>query len=47
MAIDYRYKRGTVGNWKGFQVFILEKNEYLKNQYNLKDDVVYVIADDG
>lgn len=47
MAVDYRYERGLVGNWKGFQVFILEKDEYLKNQYNLKDGFVYVIADDG
>lgn len=47
MAIDYRYERGTVGNWKGYQVYILEKSEYIDNQYNLKSDVVYVIADDG
>lgn len=44
---DYRYERGLVGNWKGYQVYILEKQEYVNNQYNLKDDVVYVIADDG
>lgn len=44
---DYRYERGLVGNWKGYQVYILEKQEYINNQYNLKDDVVYVIADDG
>ena len=44
---DYRYERGLVGNWKGYQVYILEKQEYIDNQYNLKDDVVYVIADDG
>lgn len=47
MAIDYRYERGLVGNWKGYQVYILEKSEYMDNQYNLKNDVVYVIADDG
>ena len=47
MAVDYRYERGTVGNWKGYQVYILEKKEYIDNQYNLKNDVVYVIADDG
>ena len=47
MAIDYRYERGTVGIWKGYQVYILEKKEYIDNQNNLKDDVVYVIADDG
>lgn len=47
MAIDYRYERGTVGNWKGYQVYILEKKEYIDNQHNLKNDVVYVIADDG
>lgn len=47
MAIDYRYERGLVGNWKGYQVYILEKSEYVNNQYNLKDNVVYVIADDG
>ena len=41
MAID---ERGTVGNWKGYQVYILEKKEYIDNQHNLKDDV---IADDG
>lgn len=44
MAID---ERGTVGNWKGYQVYILEKSEYIDNQHNLKNDVVYVIADDG
>ena len=44
MAID---ERGTVGNWKSYQVYILEKSEYIDNQHNLKDDVVYVIADDG
>ena len=44
MAID---ERGTVGNWKSYQVYILEKKEYIDNQHNLKDDVVYVIADDG
>lgn len=47
MATDYRYERGLVGNWKGYQVYILEKNEYIDNQYNLKDNIVYVIADDG
>ena len=47
MATDYRYERGLVGNWKGYQIYILEKNEYMDNQYNLKDNVVYVIADDG
>ena len=47
MAIDYRYERGTVGIWKGYQVYILEKKEYIDNQNNLKNDVVYVIADDG
>lgn len=47
MAIDYRYERGLVGNWKGYQVYILEKSEYMDNQYNLKDNTVYVIADDG
>ena len=41
MAID---ERGTVGNWKGYQVYILEKKEYIDNQNNLKNDV---IADDG
>ena len=45
--MDYRYERGIVGNWKGYQVYIMEKQEYLDNQYHLKDDVVYVIADDG
>lgn len=44
---DYRYERGLVGNWKGYQVYILEKQEYINSQYHLKDDVVYVIADDG
>lgn len=44
---DYRHERGLVGNWKGYQIYILEKSEYMDNQYNLKDDVVYVIADDG
>ena len=47
MVIDYRYERGTVGIWKGYQVYILEKKEYIDNQNNLKNDVVYVIADDG
>lgn len=45
--MDYRYERGIVGNWKGYQVYIMEKQEYLDNQYHLKDDIVYVIADDG
>lgn len=47
MAVDYRYERGLVGNWKGYQVYILEKSEYMDNQYNLNDNTVYVIADDG
>ena len=47
MAVDYRYERGMVGHWKGYQVYILKKKEYIDNQHNLKDDVVYVIADDG
>ena len=47
MVIDYRCERGTVGIWKGYQVYILEKKEYIDNQNNLKNDVVYVIADDG
>ena len=47
MAVDYRYERGTVGHWKSYQVYILEKSKYIDNQHNLKDDVVYVIADDG
>ena len=46
MAVDYSQKRGLVGKWKGYQVFVLEQNEYINNQYNLKDDVIYVIADD-
>ena len=45
--MDYRYERGIVGNWKGYQVYIMEKQEYIDNQYHLKDDIVYVIADDG
>ena len=40
MAVD---ERGTVGHWKSYQVYILEKSEYIDNQHNLKDD----IADDG
>ena len=44
---DYRYRRGLVGNWKDYQVYVVEKQEYLDNQYNLKDNIVYVIADDG
>ena len=44
---DYRYERGLVGNWKDYQVYVLEKQEYIDNQYNLKDNAVYVIADDG
>lgn len=47
MAVDYRYERGWVGDWKSYQVYILEKSEYMDNQYNLKDNIVYVIADDG
>ena len=45
--MDYRYERGIVGNWKDYQVYIMEKQEYLDSQYHLKDDIVYVIADDG
>ena len=30
MAID---ERGIVGNWKGYQVYILEKKEYVDNQH--------------
>ena len=44
MAVD---ERETVGHWKSYQVYILKKSEYIDNQHNLKDDVVYVIADDG
>lgn len=47
MAVDYRYERGWVGDWKSYQVYILEKSEYMNNQYNLNDNIVYVIADDG
>lgn len=47
MNMDYRYERGLVGNWKELSVYILEKNDYVQNQYHLKDDVIYVIADDG
>lgn len=47
MAVDYRYERGWVGDWKSYQVYILEKSEYMNNQYNLNDNTVYVIADDG
>lgn len=47
MAINYRHERGLVGNWKGYQVYILEKSEYIDNQCHLNEDVVYVVADDG
>lgn len=44
--MNYRNERGLVGTWKGLNVVIIEKEDYIKNQYNCKEDTVYVIADD-
>ena len=46
MSRDYRGRTGIIGQWKGMDVFVLTKAEYM-DLTNKRDDIVYVIDDDN
>lgn len=46
MSRDYRGQTGIIGQWKGMDVFVLTKAEYM-DLTNKRDDIVYVIDDDN
>lgn len=46
MTKDYRGETGLIGKWKGRDVFVLTKAEYM-DLTNKSDDIVYVINDDN
>ena len=46
MSRDYRGQTGLIGKWKGRDVFVLTKAEYM-DLTDKRDDTVYVINDDN
>jgi hypothetical protein len=46
MTKDYRGETGIIGKWKGYDVFVLTKEQYM-DLTNKNDYTVYVINDDG
>lgn len=46
MTKDYRGETGIIGKWKGYDVFVLTKEQYM-DLTNKSDYTVYVINDDG
>ena len=46
MTKDYRGETGLIGKWKGRDVFVLTKEQYM-DLTNKRDDTVYVINDDN
>ena len=42
---DYRGETGIIGKWKGFEVYVLTKEQYMDLTYK-KDFTVYVISND-
>lgn len=45
MTKDYRGETGVIGKWKGYEVFVLTKDQYM-DLTNKGEDTVYVISDD-
>ena len=45
MTKDYRGETGVIGKWKGYEVFVLNKEQYM-DLTNKNDYTVYVINDD-
>lgn len=45
MTKDYRGQIGIIGKWKGYEVFVLTKEQYM-DLTNKGDYTVYVISDD-
>ena len=45
MTKDYRGETGVIGKWKGYEVFVLTKDQYM-DLTNKGDYTVYVISDD-
>jgi hypothetical protein len=45
MTKDYRGATGIIGKWKGYDVFVLNKAQYM-DLTNKNDYIVYVINDD-
>lgn len=46
MSRDYRGQTGIIGQWKGMDVFVLTKEQYM-DLTNKSDYTVYVINDDN
>jgi hypothetical protein len=46
MSRDYRGRTGIIGQWKGRDVFVLTKEQYM-DLTDKSDDTVYVIRDDN
>ena len=46
MSRDYRGQTGCIGKWKGKDVFVLTKAEYM-DLTDKRDNIVYVINDDN
>ena len=46
MTKDYRGETGIIGKWKGYDVFVLTKEQYV-NLTNKSDYTVYVISNDN
>ena len=45
MMKDYRGETGVIGKWKGYDVFVLTKEQYM-DLTNKSNYTVYVISDD-
>lgn len=45
MTKDYRGETGVIGKWKGYEVFVLTKDQYM-DLTNKGEYTVYVISDD-
>lgn len=46
MTKDYRGQTGVIGKWKGYEVYVLSKEQYM-DLTNKSDYTVYVISDDN
>ena len=46
MTKDYRGETGVIGKWKGYEVYVLTKEQYI-DLTNKSDYTVYVISDDN
>jgi hypothetical protein len=46
MTKDYRGATGVIGKWKGYEVYVLTKEQYMDTS-NKSDYTVYAISDDN